>query len=52
MSEVLSVGDGTVASNESDWQGDQTLFPTLDGILSGALSIDEWLGTSYPFDHL
>lgn len=50
--EALSVGDGTVASNESDWQGEQTLFPTLDGILSGALSIDEWLGSSYPFDHL
>ncbi|KIS66229.1 uncharacterized protein UMAG_05966 [Mycosarcoma maydis] len=50
--EALSVGDGTVASNESDWQGDQTLFPSLDGILSGALSIDEWLGSSYPFDHL
>ncbi|SJX62697.1 uncharacterized protein SRS1_16594 [Sporisorium reilianum f. sp. reilianum] len=50
--EALSVGDGTVGSNESDWQGDQTLFPTLDGILSGALSIDEWLGSSYPFDHL
>ncbi|SPO27223.1 uncharacterized protein UTRI_10340 [Ustilago trichophora] len=50
--EALSVGDGTVASNESDWQGDQSLFPSLDGILSGALSIDEWLGSSYPFDHL
>ncbi|EST09188.1 hypothetical protein PSEUBRA_001139 [Kalmanozyma brasiliensis GHG001] len=50
--EALSVGDGTVASNESDWQGEQSLFPSLDGILSGALSIDEWLGSSYPFDHL
>lgn len=50
--ETLSVGDGTVASTESDLQGDQTLFPSLDGILSGALSIDEWLGSSYPFDHL
>lgn len=52
-SEQLSVNDGgTVGSNESDWQGDQSLFPSLDGILSGALSIDEWLGSSYPFDHL
>ncbi|SNX85374.1 uncharacterized protein MEPE_04083 [Melanopsichium pennsylvanicum] len=50
--EMLSVGDGTVASNESDWQGDQSLFPSLDGILSGSMSIDEWLGSSYPFDHL
>ncbi|ETS59450.1 nucleus protein [Moesziomyces aphidis] len=52
--EAVSVGGEarTVASNESDWQGDQTLFPSLDGILSGALSIDEWLGSSYPFDHL
>ena len=52
-SEALSAGDGgTVRSNESDWQGDQSLFPSLDGILSGAMSIDEWLGSSYPFDHL
>ncbi|SPC67670.1 uncharacterized protein UHOD_11795 [Ustilago sp. UG-2017b] len=36
---------GTPASNECDWQADQSLFPSLDGILSGALSIDEWLGS-------
>lgn len=51
--ETLSSGVNTAASNESDWQAaDQSLFPSLDGILTGTMSIDEWLGTAYPFEHL